>query len=87
MNDMFLNDKQRLWLWMKERKLFSSVDLSKYNASNFTLRAGRTAREWCEGEHPKLRRLDRQEKLRRGLWNGRKANVAFYEVIDNARPV
>jgi len=84
MSDLFLNNKQKLWLWMKGKKLFSSVDLSKFDASHWTLRSGRTAREWCEGEHPRLRRLDTQEKLFRGLWKNRDANIAWYEVI-NAR--
>ena len=71
----------KLWEWMKKKKLFSSIDLSQYNTTYFTLRAGRTAREWCEGENPRLRRLSREEKLFRGLIKNGNANIAWYEVL------
>jgi len=83
-NDLFTKPKtasDKFWEWCKQKKLFSSIDISRYGLANYYLRANRTCREWCEGDNPRLRRLDDKEKLFRGLWNGQSANVGFYEVI------
>lgn len=78
--DLYLTSSDKFWLWCKEKKLFSSIDLAKYGYEFYYLRAGRTAREWCEGENPRLRRLTNEEKLFRGLWNKEHANIAYYEL-------
>jgi len=85
--DLFMTASDKFWIWCKQKKLFNSVDISRYGLTFYYLRANRSCREWCEGEHPRLRRLDREEKLRRGLWDGKNANIAIYEVINNARAV
>ena len=80
MNDLFdrRTSKDKLWDWMKEKKQFSSVDLSKYDAFNYTLRSGRTAREFCEGTNPRLLRISTQDKIFRGLIKDTSANIAWY---------
>jgi Ser/Thr protein kinase RdoA (MazF antagonist) len=80
--DLFLSAQDKFWLWCKDRKLFNSIDISKYAVQNYYLRASRTAREWCEGEHPRLRRLDTQEKIMCGLWDAKQANIAWYKLVE-----
>lgn len=78
--DLFLSAKDRLWLWMQTKKLFSSIDLAKYAVQFYNLRSGRQAREWCEGDNPRLKRLSNQEKLFMGLVKDGNANIAWYKL-------
>lgn len=78
--DLFMTSSAKFWLWCKQKKLFSSVDISKYAVQFYYLRANRSVREWCEGDNPRLLRLTTHEKIRRGLWDLRNANIAYYEL-------
>ena len=80
--DFFMSSSDKFWQWCKRKQLFSSIDIARYGLANYYLRANRTIRQWCEGEHPKLRRLDKSEKLFRGLVKDGNANIGWYEVLN-----
>lgn len=86
--DLFSTSKSQFWQFCQRKKLFNSVDISRYAMENYYLRASRTAREWAEpkektGKVPRLRSLNTQEKLRLGLWDGCHQIIAYYRINEN----
>jgi hypothetical protein len=76
--NLFMNMQDQLWEFCREKKLFSTSDVYAWGVGRYT-RACRTVREWAaEG---RLRRLEAEEMVRKGLRQSGRAAVQYYEVV------
>ena len=78
--DLFLSKKDMLLDRLRYLKTFSSVDVDEIGRDIFLLSADRRVREWAE-EGKKIRRLDHEEIMFRGLRKKGQAHLAWYESI------
>lgn len=87
MNDLFtsqMSKKDKLLEFVKAKGYFSSHDVNNWGTNNYFDSATRRIREWCEGEKPKVRRMNDQEILRRGLHRHGNQHLMWYECIDKS---
>ncbi len=80
MNDLFLTKEQQLKNWMRFKKYFNSVDVTKYGLENAYLRAPRTARDFVHKNI--LRRIPDDEAIFKGLVKTGNKHLAWYEYIN-----
>lgn len=62
MNDLLLDDKERLWHFLKQRKFVRTSEILKWGAENYSNRADRNARIFAR--ELRLRRLTKDEVSR-----------------------
>ena len=73
--DIFLSKEEQLLIWVRNKQVFSKVDVIAYGIANYYIRADRTIRDFVrEGI---VKRLDKNECERRNL----KGNMAWYEFV------
>ncbi len=79
MQTVEMTKEEALFQWCKTVRLFNSVHAKMWGLDNFYSRADRTIRDFVtEG---KLRRLDNEEIILKGLRKKGNAPLAWYEVI------
>lgn len=74
-----LSKEDWLYIWCKDKKLFSSVDAKKWGIDNYYSRSDRTVRDFVFQR--KLRKLSGLEILLKGLWKKGNAHIAWYEIV------
>lgn len=76
MNDLFMNDKEKLWEWLRVQSYVRTSEINRWGCTQgYSNRATRNARNLANDG--KLRRISDGEKKRFGI----KTKEGIYEVI------
>lgn len=73
-----MTKREDLQIWCRRKKVFSSVDVTKYGMENFFLRALRECRQLAADGH--IRRIPLDECRLKGLIRDGGAMLAWWEV-------
>ncbi len=73
--------EQKLEEWCKSKVWFNKIQLTQYGLDNYYISAWRRVCEWCSEPNPKIKRLDKDEILFRGLWKKGQAHLGWYKFV------